>query len=281
MSARPRSLGLRRPFILAVPFLSPSLSSHWVRLVTRANWSVARELVLGLAHDLLAQDARYWGLIGHEQLLTFREAARRALAEDRTGSRMNGFERAIELRCRSSRRTPTRGRRCRRRRPQGVQSVQEVEVPMDAASFERWGQPGALRRLLEALLPDGGAEQRRVDAGTMDERRAHRRPALAGASADRHGRPDYRRATACDAPSACRSSAGWWPPDGGSARLAIVLARHGTTVRLSVELTATTRGRHASGPCRGSTGCRPGSMPAWASGSCDAARERGVEHRDA
>jgi hypothetical protein len=90
------ALGLRRPLMLNVPFLSPALSSHWVRLVTRADWSVARELVLGLAHDLLAQDDRYWRLLGHEQLLPFGEAARRALAEDPASARMSGPERLLE-----------------------------------------------------------------------------------------------------------------------------------------------------------------------------------------
>jgi hypothetical protein len=53
-----------------------------VQLVTRARWSVAREVVLGLTHDLLARDDRYWGLIGHGARLPFSEAARRALAAE-------------------------------------------------------------------------------------------------------------------------------------------------------------------------------------------------------
>ena len=69
----------------------------------------------------------------------------------------------------------------------------------------------------------------------MGGRRAHDRPALAAASADRHGPPDDRvrkRATR-------HPRAGPWRAGGrarGSARLSIVLARHGTNVRLSVEL---------------------------------------------
>lgn len=76
-------LGQAPPRVIEVPFLSPWLSSHWVRLVTRADWAVARELVLGLTHDLLARDERYWGEIGHQRRLGFEEAARRALAEER------------------------------------------------------------------------------------------------------------------------------------------------------------------------------------------------------
>ena len=90
------ALGLRRPAMLDVPFLSPALSSHWVRLVTRADWSVARELVLGLAHDLLARDDRFWDIIDHRARLPFREAAQRALAEDPAGGRMSAPERRLE-----------------------------------------------------------------------------------------------------------------------------------------------------------------------------------------
>ena len=69
-------LGVGRPFMIEVPFVTPRLSTHWVRLVTRAEWSVAREIVVGLKDDLLATDDRFWGLIGHRDLLHFEEAAR-------------------------------------------------------------------------------------------------------------------------------------------------------------------------------------------------------------
>lgn len=75
-------LGLQHPLVLRVPVLTPSLSSHWVRYVTRARWEVAREIVVGLTSDLLAEDDRYWKLIGHTQRIDFSEAARRAIAED-------------------------------------------------------------------------------------------------------------------------------------------------------------------------------------------------------
>ena len=74
-----RALGLPDPKMIDVPVLTPRLSSYWLRLVTRADWSVARELVLGLERDVLARDGRYWTLIGHPSRLTFDEAARRAL----------------------------------------------------------------------------------------------------------------------------------------------------------------------------------------------------------
>jgi hypothetical protein len=76
-------MGLRRPVMVQVPVLSPWLSSHWVHFVTRAEWSIAREVVVGLKHDFVAHDDRFWGLIGHRDRLPFREAARQALAAER------------------------------------------------------------------------------------------------------------------------------------------------------------------------------------------------------
>ena len=50
-----------------------------MRLVTRADWSVAREVVIGLSEDLLARDDQFWRLIDHPNRLGFAAAARRAL----------------------------------------------------------------------------------------------------------------------------------------------------------------------------------------------------------
>jgi uncharacterized protein YbjT (DUF2867 family) len=72
--------------MIQVPFLSPWLSSHWIRFVTRADWSVARELVFGLTADLLAHDAAFWERIDHTNLLSFRRAARLALDQERRGA---------------------------------------------------------------------------------------------------------------------------------------------------------------------------------------------------
>lgn len=77
-----KALGLRDPLVIRVPVLTPGLSSQWVRFVTRARWEVAREIVVGLTSDLLAEDDRYWSLVGHAARLNFDEAARRAIAED-------------------------------------------------------------------------------------------------------------------------------------------------------------------------------------------------------
>jgi hypothetical protein len=50
--------------------------------VTRAQWSVAREVVVGLTQDLLARDDAFWRAIGHTTLISLPEAARRALAAE-------------------------------------------------------------------------------------------------------------------------------------------------------------------------------------------------------
>lgn len=54
------ALGLMPPLTIDVPAVTPFLSSLWVQAISRAQWDVARELVLGLTEDLLARDDRYW-----------------------------------------------------------------------------------------------------------------------------------------------------------------------------------------------------------------------------
>jgi uncharacterized protein YbjT (DUF2867 family) len=72
----------RRFLALKVPFLTPQLSALWLRLITRTDFALARELVLGLKEDLLPRDTRFWGLIGHTDLVSFDDAARDALASE-------------------------------------------------------------------------------------------------------------------------------------------------------------------------------------------------------
>jgi uncharacterized protein YbjT (DUF2867 family) len=79
---RTAALRGRRIPALRVPFPSPRLSSLWLKLVSDADWRIVRELVLGLAHDLLPRDDRYWTLTRHGPRIGFDEAARRALAAD-------------------------------------------------------------------------------------------------------------------------------------------------------------------------------------------------------
>ena len=90
------ALGVRRPMMIEVPFVSPRLSSHWVRFVSRADWSVAREVVVGLKTDLLARDDRFWGLIGHTRLMNFDDAARRAIEDERRSGPVGGAWGVVE-----------------------------------------------------------------------------------------------------------------------------------------------------------------------------------------
>jgi uncharacterized protein YbjT (DUF2867 family) len=91
-----RVMGLSRPRMIEVPLLSPRLSSLWVRFVTRATWSVAREVVVGLADDLLARDERFWQLIEHPQRMAFADAAKLALDAERRDGRIQGAWGVIE-----------------------------------------------------------------------------------------------------------------------------------------------------------------------------------------
>ena len=52
--------GRMPPLMMDVPVLTPTLSSYWIRLVTRANGKLAQELVQGLTSDLLAADEGIW-----------------------------------------------------------------------------------------------------------------------------------------------------------------------------------------------------------------------------
>ncbi len=89
------AMGLPRPLTVEVPVLTPWLSSHWVHFVTRAEWSVAREIVVGMAHDFLAHDNRFWSMAGITPL-PFREAARRALAAEAAEGEIPGFWGGVE-----------------------------------------------------------------------------------------------------------------------------------------------------------------------------------------
>lgn len=84
----------RRPFIFRVPFVTPRLSSHWIRLVTRADYHLAAELVEGLTSDLLAQGAGFWEASGLPAPRTLEHAARAALADD--ARNLTGPERVAE-----------------------------------------------------------------------------------------------------------------------------------------------------------------------------------------
>jgi uncharacterized protein YbjT (DUF2867 family) len=71
----------RRVPSIRVPVLTPGLSALWLKLVSGADYSLARELVLGLTQDLLPQRS-FWSITGRAPRWTFREAAAEALAAE-------------------------------------------------------------------------------------------------------------------------------------------------------------------------------------------------------
>jgi uncharacterized protein YbjT (DUF2867 family) len=90
MLLRVAALRGRRVPGLRVPFLSVSLSSWWLKLVTRTDFALARQLVLGLTADLLPRDRRYWAAIDYEPRWTFDGAARHALALEEAEPNLRG-----------------------------------------------------------------------------------------------------------------------------------------------------------------------------------------------
>ena len=75
------ALGVRRRPKIAVPLLSPTLSSHWIGLVTPVDAAVARPLVEGLMVETVVTDPSGAELFDVRPI-GVDEALRRALAED-------------------------------------------------------------------------------------------------------------------------------------------------------------------------------------------------------
>ena len=73
----------KRPWIVPVPVLSPRLSSYWLGLVTAVPSNIARALIQGLKHDILADDTALRALVP-QRLLGFREAVAAALEAERS-----------------------------------------------------------------------------------------------------------------------------------------------------------------------------------------------------
>lgn len=72
----------RRIRVLPLPVLTPRLSSYWLDLVTAVPANVARPLIEGLRHDLLANDRAIRALIPLD-LRSYADAVREALAIER------------------------------------------------------------------------------------------------------------------------------------------------------------------------------------------------------
>lgn len=61
---------------------APKLSSYWLKIITRADYHIARELVLGFASDLLPRNDDFWKLIHYRPQWTFDQAAAQALGDE-------------------------------------------------------------------------------------------------------------------------------------------------------------------------------------------------------
>lgn len=72
----------QEPRMVDVPLVSPGLSSHWIRLITRANPAVAGELVEGLKSDIVSRGETIWDLLPDYRRTPFDEAVSRALVEE-------------------------------------------------------------------------------------------------------------------------------------------------------------------------------------------------------
>lgn len=87
-----------RPLMIRAPVGSPGLSAHWIRLVTRADFSIARRLVQGMQEDLVCDGDGYWERMPAFTRTSFDDAVRQALAAE---SRLNSAGKAWETFARS------------------------------------------------------------------------------------------------------------------------------------------------------------------------------------
>ena len=70
--------GLRKRIIIPVPVLTPTLSAHWINLISPVPKAIALPLTEGLTSDAVCRDNRIRSIIP-QQLLSCREAIRRSL----------------------------------------------------------------------------------------------------------------------------------------------------------------------------------------------------------
>jgi uncharacterized protein YbjT (DUF2867 family) len=84
MIERVARLRHRHPVIVEVPFLTPRLSSLWLRLVTPVQAGVARPLIDGLRNPTVAHDTRLLKLVPF-QLTSFDAAAQAAITAAANG----------------------------------------------------------------------------------------------------------------------------------------------------------------------------------------------------
>ena len=76
-----KSMG-KDPRLVGVPVITPTLSSYWIALVTRADLALARELVQGLQSDLDPNGPIIWDELGDEEPAPFQTAVYQALEDE-------------------------------------------------------------------------------------------------------------------------------------------------------------------------------------------------------
>ncbi len=75
----------KRFWLLSLPVLTPRLSSYWLKLVTAVPTNIARALIDGLEHDVIADDTAIRELIPLE-LMTFKDSVQAALDAEQNES---------------------------------------------------------------------------------------------------------------------------------------------------------------------------------------------------
>jgi uncharacterized protein YbjT (DUF2867 family) len=73
--------------MIRIPLLTPRLSSHWLRLVTRGDAQLAKELVQGYTSDLIGTDPSFFAVMKHTRT-PFDVAAKLALEDERPHLRL-------------------------------------------------------------------------------------------------------------------------------------------------------------------------------------------------
>lgn len=76
-----KSMG-KDPTLVGVPVITPTLSSYWIALVTRADLALARELVQGLQSDLDPSGEVFWERLEGRQPTAFQTAVYQALEDE-------------------------------------------------------------------------------------------------------------------------------------------------------------------------------------------------------
>lgn len=79
-----RAAGIRAPLIIPVPFLTPTLSAHWVNLITPVPAHLIRPLIEGLRNEVVCHDTRILDLVPQTRLSCF-DAIAQALSEAEEG----------------------------------------------------------------------------------------------------------------------------------------------------------------------------------------------------